>query len=142
MPPCKSPTVFILLKSTPIVTRVCAISGERRVTITVAPSRRRGFDGLHEPVGDCRIDRRHTGNVHHSHLAAVLADAAPQLLGQLACALRIDETADRQDQQALAHAQHRRRQFANGFLLLADDALALLHEADGYGIGDAVGGGS
>src|SRR5438445_10075118 len=40
MPPCRSPTVAISLRSTPMVTSVCAISGERPVTITVAPSRR------------------------------------------------------------------------------------------------------
>src|SRR5215469_16204486 len=40
IPPCKSPTVFILPKSTPMVTKVCAISGESPVTITVAPNSR------------------------------------------------------------------------------------------------------
>src|SRR5213592_1810159 len=40
MPPCSSPTVAISLRSTPIVTSVCAISGDRPVTITVAPSSR------------------------------------------------------------------------------------------------------
>src|SRR6266571_4587989 len=40
MPPWRSPTVAISLRSTPIVTSVCAISGDRPVTITVAPSRR------------------------------------------------------------------------------------------------------
>ena len=45
-----------------------------------------------------------------------------------------------QNQQPLADAQHRRGQLADRFLLLADDALALLHEADGHGVGDAVGG--
>src|SRR5216117_2386942 len=37
MPPCRSPTVFILLRSTPMVTSVWAISGDRPVTITLAP---------------------------------------------------------------------------------------------------------
>src|SRR2546426_8421270 len=40
MPPCRSPTVAISLRSTPMVTSVCAISGERPVTMTVAPSSR------------------------------------------------------------------------------------------------------
>src|SRR5438046_142178 len=40
MPPCRSPTVFILLRSTPRVTRVWAISGDRPVTITIAPRSR------------------------------------------------------------------------------------------------------
>jgi hypothetical protein len=39
----------------------------------------------------------------------------------------------------LAHLQHRRRQLADRFLLLSDDALALLHEAHGHRVGDAVG---
>lgn len=42
-------------------------------------------------------------------------------------------------QQLLAHLQHRRRQLADGLLLLADDALAFLDEADAHGVGDAVG---
>src|SRR6476620_8345691 len=40
IPPCRSPTVSILPKSTPITTRVWAISGERPVTIRVAPMSR------------------------------------------------------------------------------------------------------
>src|SRR3954468_20744767 len=36
-PPCRSPIVFILLRSTPIVTRVWAISGDSPVMITLAP---------------------------------------------------------------------------------------------------------
>src|SRR5574341_8697 len=40
IPPCRSPTVAISLRSTPMVTRVWAISGDRPVTITVAPNRR------------------------------------------------------------------------------------------------------
>jgi hypothetical protein len=55
--------------------------------------------------------------------------------------VRIDDADDRQDEQALADLEHRHRQLANGLLLLADDALALLHEADGHGDRDAVGGG-
>src|SRR5579859_205144 len=40
MPPCRSPTVAISERSTPMVTSVCAISGDRPVTMTVAPSKR------------------------------------------------------------------------------------------------------
>ena len=36
--------------------------------------------------------------------------------------------------------KHGRGQLADSFLLLADDALAFLHEPDGHGVGDAVGG--
>src|SRR5437868_8483039 len=40
IPPCRSPTVFIFPRSTPIFTIVCAISGESPVTMTVAPRSR------------------------------------------------------------------------------------------------------
>src|SRR5438093_12281967 len=40
MPPWRSPTVFILPRSTPILTRVWAISGDSPVTITFAPRSR------------------------------------------------------------------------------------------------------
>src|SRR5438093_1281694 len=40
MPPCKSPTVFILPRSTPMLTRVWAISADNPVTMTVAPKSR------------------------------------------------------------------------------------------------------
>jgi len=39
-----------------------------------------------------------------------------------------------------SHLQHGRGQFANRLLLLANDALALLYEADGHGVGYAIGG--
>ena len=73
-------------------------------------------------------------------LARLVRMPREQLLGQLARALRIDDADDRQDEQALADLEHRRRQLADRLLLLADDALALLHEADGHGGRDAVGG--
>src|SRR5439155_1045002 len=40
MPPCRSPTVFIFPRSTPMLTRVWAISGDNPVTMTVAPRSR------------------------------------------------------------------------------------------------------
>ena len=45
-----------------------------------------------------------------------------------------------QDEQPLADLQHRGGQLAERVLLLADDPLALLDEADRDGVGDAVGG--
>ncbi len=53
-------------------------------------------------------------------------------------ALRVEHADDREDQQPLAHLQDRRRQLADRLLLLADDPLALLHEGDADGVGDAV----
>jgi hypothetical protein len=55
---------------------------------------------------------------------------------------RLEHADDRQDEQALAHLQHRRRQLADGVLLLADDPLALVDEAHRDRVGDPVGRGS
>jgi hypothetical protein len=90
-------------------------------------------------VRDLRVHRRHTRDVDHHDLRAVGPNRAQQLLGELARALGVDHADDRQDQQALAHLQHRRRQLADGFLLLADDALALLHEPHRHRRRDPVG---
>ena len=54
--------------------------------------------------------------------------------------LAVEHADDGQDEQALAHRQHRRRQLADRVLLLADDPLALVDEADGDRVGDPVGG--
>src|SRR5437762_6156503 len=79
-------------------------------------------------------------DVDHDDLGAIDPDAAEQLLGELTRALRVDDANDREDQQSLAHRQHRGRELADRFLLLADDPLALLDKAHGHRIGDAVGG--
>src|ERR1700674_817745 len=99
----------------------------------------RGFHRLHQVIGHRDVHRGHAGDVDDDDLGAVGANGPPELFGQLPRALRIDDADDRQDEQPLAHLQHRRRQLADRFLLLADDALALLHETDRHGIGDAVG---
>jgi hypothetical protein len=57
----------------------------------------------------------------------------------LAGALAVEDADDRQDQQLLAHLQHRGGQLADRFLLLADDAFAFLDEADGHRVRNAVG---
>ena len=62
-----------------------------------------------------------------------------QLLGELTGALAVEDADDRQDQQPLADGQDRRRQLADGVLLLPDDPLALVDEADGDGVRDPVG---
>src|SRR5438552_1977837 len=98
----------------------------------------RRLDRLHEVVRDVRVHRRHTGDVDHDHLRAVGADRPQQLLGQLTGTLRIDDPDDRQNEEPLAHLQHRRRQLADRLLLLPDDALALLHETHGHRVGDPV----
>src|SRR5207302_7399547 len=105
------------------------------------PEKPRRIDGLYQVIGHGRVDVRHTRDIQHDDLRPVRPDAAEQLLGQLAGALRIDDADDRQDEQALAHLENRSRQLSNGLLLLADNALPLLHEADGDGGRDAVGGG-
>ncbi len=50
----------------------------------------------------------------------------------------IDHADDRQNQQPLPNLQHGRRQLPNGLLLLADNALAFLHETYAHGVGDAI----
>src|SRR5438094_5080832 len=139
MPPCRSPTVFILPRSTPMLTRVWAISADNPVTMTVAPKSReastvwtRWFATL--------AHGRDARDVDHDDLGAIDPDAAEQLLGELTRALRVDDADDRKDQQSLAHGQDRRRELADRFLLLADDPLAFLDKAHGHRIGDAVGG--
>ena len=92
-------------------------------------------------VGHARVQRRDAGHVDDDHLGAVGADAPQELLGELAGALRVDEADHREDEQALADLEHRSRQEPDGLLLLADDALALLHEPDRHGDRDAVRGG-
>src|SRR2546421_593287 len=59
-------------------------------------------------------------------------------VGEQARTLGIDDADDRQNEESLAHLQHRRRQLADRFLLLPDDALALFHESDGHRVRDAV----
>ena len=53
--------------------------------------------------------------------------------------LRVDDADDRQDQHAVAHLQHRRRQLADRLLLLAHDFLALLDEGERDDREDLVG---
>ena len=72
-------------------------------------------------------------------LARFARMALQQLFGDLAGALTVEHADDRQDQQLLAHLQHRCGQLPDRLLLLADDPLALLYEADGYGVGNPVG---
>ena len=52
--------------------------------------------------------------------------------------MRIDDADDRQNEKALAHLQHWRRQLADRFLLLPDDTLALFDESYGHRVRDAV----
>ena len=62
-----------------------------------------------------------------------------QLLGELLGPVLVEHADDRQDQQPLAHLQHRGRQLQQRVLLLADDPFPLLDEADGHRVGDSVG---
>src|SRR2546425_4095239 len=101
----------------------------------------RGLDRQDEMVRHVGVHRGDPGDVDDDDPGPVRPDAAQQLLGELAGPLGIDDSDDRQNQKTLPHLQDRRRQLADRLLLLADGALALLHEADGHGDGDAVGGG-
>jgi hypothetical protein len=72
MPPCRSPTVFILARSTPMVTSVWAISGDRPVMITSAPISRdastvctRWFGDLVVEHADDRQDQQPLGDLQH-----------------------------------------------------------------------------
>jgi len=96
---------------------------------------------VYEVVGHARVQRRHPRDVDDHDLRAIRPDAPKELLGELAGALRVDQADHRQDEQALADLQHRGRQKPDCLLLFANDALALLDEADGHGDRDAVGGG-
>ena len=100
MPPCRSPTALHL-------GQVDADGDQRLGDLRrqagdddAGAHEARRLDRLHEVVGDVGVDRRHAGDVDDDHLGAVGADAAQQLLGELARALRVDDADDRQDEQA------------------------------------------
>ncbi len=86
-----------------------------------------------------RVHGGHTSDVDDDDAGAIGANAAQELLGELSGTMRVNDADDRENEQALPHLQHRRRQLANRFLLLADDALAFLHEPDSDGVGDPIG---
>jgi len=69
-------------------------------------------------------------------LARLVRIARSSCFGQLPRALRIDDADDRRMSSRSRTCSTGRRQLADRFLLLADDALALLHETDRHGIGD------
>src|SRR5262249_1341677 len=100
----------------------------------------RCLDRLHQVVGDGRVDVADSGDVQRGRLRPVGPDAAQELLGELARALRVDDADDWQDEQTLADLEHRSRQLTDRLLLLANDALALLDEPDGDRAGNPVGG--
>src|SRR5439155_11353930 len=66
----------------------------------------RGVHRLHQVVGHGRVHGRHARDVHHHHLRAVGADAAQQLLGELARSQGVDDADDGQDEQSVADLQH------------------------------------
>ena len=92
-------------------------------------------------VSDRNVHGGDTRDVDNDDLRAIGADAAKQLLRQLTSALRVNDADDRENEQAFANLQDWRREFANCFLLLTDDAFTFLNETDGDGVGDAVRGG-
>ncbi len=80
----------------------------------------------------------HTGDIDDDDFRAVRSNPAQELLRQLPGALRVDDADDGKNQQPLANLQHRSGEFADCFLLLANNAFALLHEADCHRVCDAV----
>src|SRR3989449_7121722 len=140
MPPCRSPTVAISLKSTPIVTSVWAISGDRPVTITVAPRSRdastvctRWFATFESMAA--------TPVMSITTTLARLVRIARSSCSVSWRALRVDHADDGKNEEALAYLEHRRRKLPDRLLLLPDDALALLHEAHRHRVRDPVRGG-
>ena len=89
-------------------------------------------------VGDRNVHGRHACDINDDDLCTVGANPAEQLLSQLPGALRVDHADNRENQEPLTNLQDWRREFTNGFLLLANDALALLNETNRHGVGDAV----
>ena len=119
----------ILLRSTPMVTSVWAISDERPVMITSAPISRDAVTVSTRRVGDGFVHVGDTRDVDDHQLGAVGADPVQQLLGQLLGPGGVQDTDDGQDQQPLAHLQDGGGELQQRVLLVPDDALALLHEA-------------
>ena len=130
--------VFILLRSTPMVTSVWAIFGDNPVMMTLAPMSRDASTVCTRWFATVWSTSGRTRDVDDDDLGAVLADAGQQLLGQLAGPVAVEHADDGQDEQSLAHREHGRRQLADGVLLLSDDPLALVDEADRHGVGDPV----
>src|SRR5689334_15565030 len=89
-------------------------------------------------VGDGGVHCSHAGNVNDDDFGTVASDSAEQLFGQLARTLRVNDAYNRQDEQALANLQHWRRELANSLLLLTNNALSLLHEANCHRVRDTV----
>jgi len=77
--------------------------------MTLAPIRREASTRLDEVVGHRRVDFGHTRDVDDDDLGPVRADGAQELLGELARPLAVEGADDRQDDELLAHLQHRRR---------------------------------
>jgi hypothetical protein len=92
-------------------------------------------------VGDGFVDVGDAGDVDDDDFGAVGADAAQELVGELLGAWAVEDADDGEDEESFADLEYGGGQFADGVLLLADDAFALFDEADGDGVGDAVGGG-
>src|SRR5207249_6443239 len=77
-------------------------------------------------------------DVNHDDLGTVSPNAPQQLFSQLPGTLGIDHPDYRQNEQAFADLEYGRGEFPDGFLLLANDALALLDKAHGYRVRNTV----
>ncbi len=71
IPPWRSPMVFILLRSTPMVTNVLGDLGGEAGDDHAGPHQTGGVDGLHEMVGNCGVDVGHAGDVNDNDLGPV-----------------------------------------------------------------------
>src|SRR6185295_5493717 len=102
------------------------------------PQQPRRLYSLYEVIRHRGIHSRDTRDVDHHDLGTVGSNASQQLFGQLPGTLGIDHTDDRQDEKAFADLEYRRGEFPDRFLLLANDALALLDKAHGHRIRNTV----
>ena len=75
--------MFILLRSTPIVTRVCAISWRQAGDDDASPHQPGGVNHPDEVIRRCLVDVWISGDVDDHHLGAMGADTRQQLLGEL-----------------------------------------------------------
>src|SRR5918999_2530186 len=81
-------------------------------------------------VRDLHVDTGDARHVDDNDFRPVLADSSQELLGQLTSSSCIQGSDDREDEELVTHLQHWRRQLPDGYLLLADDTLSLVDEAD------------
>src|SRR5918994_7186832 len=98
----------------------------------------RRLHGLHEVVGNGEVDGRDSSDVKPHDARTFCLDRAEKLLGELPGPLEAQHADERKHDEPVPHLQHRGGELADRLLLLTDHPLALFHEADAHGDGDAV----